>query len=237
MVYKLVSSLERLFLPPTCLVCEAPGEEELDLCSRCLDRLPSNDLACIRCALPLPEKSPQGFLCGRCSRQEPPFQRIIAPWRYEGELAELVHQLKFHRKLAVGRSLGILLARRVKRRSEPFPQVVLPVPLHPEQLRERGFNHAAELAYAVSRELQLPWSTRLLRKQRPTRSQHQLDRKARLANLKNAFHFLNAHRYRHVAVVDDVVTTGATATEVARTLREAGVERVEIWAVARTPER
>jgi len=236
MVYNVPQPLQQLFLPPSCLLCNDPGEGELDLCTTCLDNLPSNHHACSRCALPLPEEAPAGSLCGHCSRTEPPFHRIVAPWRYEGPLAELIRLLKFRQKLAVGRSLGILLARQLKRRRDR-PQLILPVPLHPRQLRERGFNHAAELAYAVSRELELPWSTRLLRKRRPTPAQHDLDRGERLENLRGAFHFIPAGGYRHVAVVDDVVTTGATVTEVARTLKRAGVEKVEIWAVARTPDR
>lgn len=235
MVNDLSRKLQQIFLPPACLLCESAGSGALDLCSSCREALPRNRSACGCCALPLPEGTPAGSLCGRCSRNRPPFHRIVAPWRYEGPIAELIRQLKFHRKLAAGRTLGLLLAEELA--AEPGrPQLLLPVPLHAQQLKTRGFNQAAEIAYTLSRTLNIPWSTRLLRKRRPTAAQHDLDRRQRLANLRGAFQYLAAVDYRHVAVVDDVVTTGATATEVARALKQAGVEKVEIWAVARTPE-
>ncbi len=236
MVYSLPRRLEALFLPPACLLCDEAGADGLDLCPRCIDALPRNRSACSGCARPLPEDAPRDGLCGRCSRTPPAHDRMVAPWRYEGELADLIRRLKFRRELAAGRTLGLLLAREIRRLDTPLPQLVLPVPLHPRQLRSRGFNHAAELAYAVSRELGLPWSTRLLRKERHTEHQHTLDRGARLKNLRGAFRYLGNAGYHHVAVVDDVVTTGATAAEVTRTLKAAGIRKVEIWAVARTPE-
>ncbi len=237
MVYDLPRHLERLFLPPSCLLCDAAGEETLDLCADCLDDLPWIGRACVRCGRPLPDDVPADSLCGPCTREPPPFDRVVTPWRYEGALAELVHRLKFQRHLAVGRTLGRLLAEQVAARDLPLPRLILPVPLHSHRLRERGFNHAAELAYAVSKTLDLPWSTRLLRKRRATPNQHELDRKARLRNLRGAFHYLGSAEYHHVAVVDDVLTTGATAAEVTRTLKAAGVRKVEIWALARTVER
>jgi ComF family protein len=234
MVYRLPRLLERLFLPPSCLLCDAAGQEGLDLCSECRAKLPRNDPCCALCALPLAPDAPAGALCGQCNRDHPPFHRIVAPWRYQEDVARLVRQLKFQRKLPAGRTLGMLLARELAP-IERKPELILPVPLHPRQLRERGFNQAAEIARALSRRLDIPWTTRLLRKQRTTAPQHDLNRRARLANLRGAFHYAATADYRHVAVVDDVVTTGATAIEIARTLKRAGVERVEIWAAARTP--
>ena len=167
-------------------------------------------------------------------RREPPFDSLRAPWLYRESTAELIRLLKFQQKLAAGRTLGLLLAQALESERE-MPQLLLPVPLHSQQLRERGFNHAAEITRSLSRALGIPWSTRLLSKQRPTAPQHGLNRRERLKNLRNAFHFQQHGDLHHVAVVDDVVTTGSTATEIARLLKRAGVEKVSIWAVARTP--
>ena len=234
MVYDFNTRLADLLFPPTCILCNRPGCGRLDLCDDCLSGFKSNLHACGRCALPLPADAPRGSLCGRCIRREPPFDNLRAPWLYHGNTAELIRLLKFQKKLAAGRTLGLLLAQALESEQE-MPQLLLPVPLHSQQLRERGFNHAAEITRSLSHALGIPWSTRLLSKQRPTAPQHGLNRRERLKNLRNAFHFQQNGDLRHVAVVDDVVTTGSTATEIARLLKREGVEKVSIWAIARTP--
>ncbi len=230
MVYKF---LELLF-PGQCLVCGKRGLEGRDICATCLEKLPRNHPCCPCCAESLPSRQADGSLCGACSAKPPPYQRIIAPWRYEAPLDALIRQLKFHRKLAAGRLLGELLAGEIP--SGPGPDLLVPVPLHPRQLRRKGFNHISEITLFLSRASGIPWSPRRLKKIRETRSQHSLSRKERQGNLRGCFHFDNSAGYRHVAVVDDIVTTGATARETALALKRAGVEQVEIWAMARTPE-
>ncbi len=236
MVYNWLRRFETLLLPPTCLLCGAPGGGDLDLCPACLARLPENQPACRRCALPLPPDAPDGALCGACSRRAPAFDRIIAPWRYDKPLDELIACLKFRQQLAAGRTLGLLLAEAISSKLEQRPDLILPVPQHPAKLRARGFNQAGEIAATLSRRFGIPWSSGLLLKTRKTDAQHHLNRRQRLKNLRGAFHYHAREDCRHVAVVDDVVTTGATATETARALKQAGVSRVEIWAVARTPQ-
>jgi ComF family protein len=145
----------------------------------------------------------------------------------------LVQDLKFHQRLPAGRLLGELLAAQIP--SGPLPGLLLPVPQHPRQLRNRGFNHASEITLALSRSTGIPWSPWLLKKTRGTRPQHSLSRRERLKNLEGAFSFDNRGSHHHVAVVDDIVTTGATAREITRTLKDSGVGQVEFWAIARTP--
>jgi len=234
MVDNLLKEAARRLFPPTCLLCGKPGHGELDLCIGCLEQFQNNATACARCALPLPSSSPALSLCGRCQKKAPAFDRILAPWLYEGTLAELIQQLKFNGKLAAGRSLGILLAKAVAADDEA-PQLLLPVPQHPVQLGQRGYNHAAELARQLSRALHIPWSTRYLQKVRATRPQHGLDRRERVGNLRGCFHYDEERGHHHVAVIDDVVTTASTASEIARTLKRSGVEKVQVWALARTP--
>ncbi|BAO44967.1 ComF family protein [Thiolapillus brandeum] len=225
-------SVDILF-PGQCLVCGQTGTRELDICIACQESLPRNDPCCSRCALPLTSLKADGVVCGDCARQPPAFERIIAPWRYEAPLDRLMQDLKFRHRLPVGRLLGELLASQIP--SGPLPSLLLPVPQHPRQLHNRGFNHSSEITLALSRSTGIPWSPWLLKKIRRTNSQHDLSRQERLKNLKGAFSFDNSSRHRHVAVIDDIVTTGATAREITCTLKHSGVRQVEFWAIARTP--
>ncbi len=238
MVYE---RLARLLSPPRCVLCSAPGMEGLELCPACLGSLPWNRYACPCCALPLPAAA-RGP-CGRCRGRPPPF-RAFAPLLYRSPVDHLVHELKFAGRLPRARLLGGLLARslmgHLRRPGEDtpgrgdMPQVVLPVPLHPSRLRQRGFDQALELARPVARALALRLEPGACVRLRPTEAQSHLDAGARRANLRGAF----AARHplpERVAVIDDVLTTGATAEAVARALRRAGAREILVWTVARAP--
>jgi len=229
----MVYNWQQWLFPATCLICGAAGHDNLDICPDCLDKLPLNQHFCPCCALPLQTQSPQEMLCGQCSQQRPAYSHIVAPWLYQAPVDDLIQQLKFHQKLATGRLLGQLFARKLSTRK--LPEMLLPMPLYKRQLRRRGFNHASELTGFIARELDIPWSPWLLKKIRETRPQHNLRKQERKQNLKNCFSFNNAKGYRHLAIIDDVVTTGTTAQEAAKTLTKAGVAQVEIWSLTRTP--
>ncbi|HID44905.1 MAG TPA: ComF family protein [Chromatiaceae bacterium] len=229
----MVYNWQHLFFPPRCLICGQAGEDELDICGNCRAGLPRIRSSCHCCALPLPPGSPSGILCGTCASKPPAFSHILAPWLYEAPVDDLIQQLKFQQKLPAGRLLAQLLAGELRQREAP--SLLVPVPLYNTQLKKRGFNHSSEIARVLSRELSIPWSPWLLHKVRETRPQHNLGKRERKQNLRRCFSFDNKDNHRHVAVVDDVVTTTTTAAEVAKTLQRAGVEKVEVWALARTP--
>ena len=149
----------------------------------------------------------------------------------------LVAGLKFHDRLAGGRLLGELLARHLLVRGGPLPELILPIPLHPRRLRQRGFNQALELALPLGRRLGVPLDRHSCRRNRATQPQTELDLKQRRRNLRNAFALAGPLPARHIALVDDVVTTGSTSNELARLLKRAGAERVEVWAAARAVSR
>ena len=174
-----------------------------------------------------------GVVCGPCNRHPPPFIRSHIPFRYEAPMDYLLLQLKFHQRLHLAPLLGTLMAEAIRGRAMTLPQSLLPVPLHPGRLRERGYNQALELARPLSQLLDIPIGYRLCRRQRATLAQTSLQGKDRRRNLRGAFSVEKGELPRHVAIVDDVVTTGATVEELARTLRRAGVETVEVWACAR----
>jgi ComF family protein len=145
----------------------------------------------------------------------------------------LLQRLKFHRRLEVAPLLGALLAEGLPARGTALPEVLLPVPLHPQRLRERGYNQSLELARVLSRRLAIPVQTGLCVRTRATAPQTALDGVERRRNLRGAFVMQGEAIPSQVAIIDDVVTTGATVHELARTLRRAGVARVEVWACAR----
>lgn len=214
-----------------CPLCHRPGT---GLCPPCHAALPHNELGCHCCALPLPPGTPVGTLCAGCQRRSPAFDRVLAPLRYAAPIDDLIAAFKYHGRLANGRLLAELLGDAIHRAGGPLPGLLLPVPMHSSALRARGFNQAAELARLVAARLDVPWSAAHLRRVRHGSHQRGLGRADRLRNLRGAF-AAGGRLPRHVALIDDVLTTGATAHEISRTLRSGGVDHIEVWAVARTP--
>ncbi len=215
-------------LPPTCLVCGQPGGSRSDLCPDCARAMIVDRQACCRCALPLPNDEP---LCGRCLRRAPAFDACHAAARYAFPIDRLLPRFKFHGDLAAGRVLAHLLTASLA--DHAAPQALIPVPLHPERLRTRGYNQSLELARAVGRARGVPVCVDGLRRLRATAAQSELGAQARRRNVRNAFAAGTLAGLEHVALIDDVMTTGATVEECARTLKRAGIVRVDVWVVAR----
>jgi ComF family protein len=210
----------------------APDGQILDLCAGCEGDLPLNDHACEQCAEPLPINHSNIALCGRCLQQSPAFDACFAPFRYAYPVDRMIQKLKYRHDLVYGRVLGQLLARHLSRR-DTRPELVIPVPLGMARYRERGFNQARELALPVCEALRLTLNSQLITRRRETPEQAALDRKQRLTNTHRAFALTAPLTARHVAIVDDVVTTGSTVNEISKALRAAGAEWIEVWAVAR----
>lgn len=231
--------------PPRCLLCGGTGKkkegEAVDICDPCQCRLPENLSACIRCALPLPvELSGHSMVCGRCQKKPPDFDYSVSLFRYEQPVVWLVKQLKFNERLSHARLFGELLAERVTHRLEPenasshsVPDCILPVPLHNKRFRKRGFNQSIELARSVSKKSGVPLELNLVERVRETESQTGLDADKRRKNLRGAFKLVDTTKYKYVVIIDDVVTTGSTVNELAIVLKKSGVERVDVWSIAR----
>ena len=223
-------------LPPHCLLCGSDGGTARDLCPPCAADLERNRIACPRCALPLQTAAP---LCGECLQREPPFDAAFAPFLYGHPLDLLVGKLKFGRSLAAGRVLAELWFDAVVAAAPARPDLLVPVPLHASRLRERGYNQALELARPLARALRIALDEKVLSRVKATAAQSNLDAKTRRQNLRGAFRFnaaaLPEPMLAHVALVDDVMTTGTTLRECARVLKRAGVARVDVWALARAP--
>ena len=217
-------------------MCGATIRDGTGLCRDCRNELPWLINACIRCARPLYSADPTAT-CGHCQRQPPAFDRAIALFHYRPPIDHLVKRFKFAQELAVGSLLSGLLAARLSRRGGSLPGRILPVPLHPARLRERGFNQATEIARLIGGRLGIAVDDRSCRRKRDTDAQSLLSANARRVNLRNAFTVHRTPDAAHIAIVDDVMTTGHTVNELARVLKQAGVASIEVWVLARASGR
>lgn len=212
-----------LIFPSACAWCGAPGS---DACADCRAGLPWNDPACPGCARP----QVHGERCGHCAAKPPPFDAAWTAFRLEVPVRQGIHRLKYRGQLIEAARLGRLLAPCLPSR----PDLILPVPLHRWRLAWRGYNQAGEVARHLGRLTGIPVDPRAARRLRPTPDQIGLTAVERRRNLRGAFHISKPLDGLHVALLDDVMTTGATLSELARACRKAGAARIEAWAVART---
>lgn len=182
---------------------------------------------CQSCGKPTLKK-----VCWRCTLVRPLFTETKAIFHYCYPIDSLVHTAKFQGNIAVLTLLGKLMARHLTIRD--VPDVLIPVPLHKNRLRQRGYNQALELAKSIAQHTTLPISTEACLRYRDTVPQYSLSGEQRKNNLHNAFKIQKLKpNWQHVAVVDDVMTTGTTVHEITRILLQAGVGRVDIWCLAR----
>jgi ComF family protein len=182
-----------------------------------------------------------GLTCGGCLKRPPHFDRVEAPWRYAFPIDSLITRFKHQAKWPLGRLLGELLSQHLLHsfaEGLARPDLLLPVPLAGRRQRLRGFNQAALLAQWLSEQLHLPLQQHWLQRVIDTPAQQQLDAATRKRNLRRAFALAPESQVsgRHLALVDDVLTTGATAESLARLLKKSGAARVDIYCLARTPK-
>ena len=220
--------------PSLCAVCRGWGRGRV--CASCLARFAAPLPRCRRCALPALASV---AVCGTCLTTPPPFDAALAAVDYRPPWDRLVTAFKFHGALDLAAVFTDAIVGAERRRAAPRPALLLPVPLGAARWRERGYNQAWELARRVARRLGVRAEAQWLLRIRETAHQLALPPTARAGNVHGAFAVEPRRRAevagRRIAVVDDVMTTGSTAAELARVLRQAGAARVEIWVVARTP--
>ena len=227
----MLSTLSRNLLAWTggdCLLCGEESGPEL-LCAACAAELPALAEHCPQCALP----SPAGAVCGSCLDRPPHYDRTLALWRYEFPCDRLVQALKYRARLA----LSGFFARSLASRPLPEVDLIVPMPLHPKRLAERGFNQALEIARGLARRLGRPIEPHGALRVKDTPPQTRLPYEERAKNVRGAFLCKLDLSGASVAVVDDVMTTGATLNELARALKRAGATRVENFVIARTVPR
>ena len=222
----MLKTIGKLLFGGNCFLCRGKADELL--CRACDADLPRLDRElCPRCAL----ASPMGAVCGRCLTQPPHFDATVAALAYAFPTDVLVQALKFRGELALAPFFGTMLAKRI---STKDVDCILPVPLSSSRLRERGYNQALEIARGIASATGARLAPGLCERARDTPAQMDLPLAERAKNVRGAFHCPRLVAGARVAVLDDVMTTGATLGEIAATLKRAGAARVENWVVART---
>jgi ComF family protein len=220
------AKFERLLPAQLCLLCGAASHEGA-WCGACDASLPYLTAPhCPVCALP----TLNGATCGRCLKRAPQFERTVAVYAYAFPLDKLVQALKFNEQLMLAQQFANTLAQRVLIR----PDCIVAMPLHPARLRERGFNQSTEVARQIAHKLDIPLLNHVCQRVRDTPPQSALPWKERSKNIRNAFTCTENLSGKHVAVVDDVMTSGASLNELALALRRAGAREVSTWVIART---
>ncbi len=208
-----------------CLLCAAPSGAQM-LCPACHASLPHITHACPRCAAPSAKQ-----VCGECLKHPPAFDRTHAALEYAFPTDKLIQALKYGGQLALAKLLGEMLAKAVA--DQAHPGIILPMPLHPARLKMRGFNQALEIAKVIAKRLDIPLAPGLAQRVVDTTPQASLPIDTRHKNVKGAFACDQDLRGQHIALVDDVMTSGATLNELAKILKRAGAAQVDVWVVAR----
>ncbi|WP_434638401.1 DNA utilization protein GntX [Klebsiella sp. I138] len=216
-----------------CWLCQMPlAIAGWGICSRCTASLAPSHPLCPRCGLPA---AASAIPCGRCLQKPPPWQRLVAVNDYRPPLSGLIHQLKFSRRPELAPALARLLLLRIRHSAViPHPDRLVSVPLWQRRQWRRGFNQSDLLCRPLARWLHCAWHSDALRRTRRTATQHRLSARLRKQNLKNAFQLEISVKGLHIAIVDDVVTTGSTVAEISRQLLRNGAATVQVWCMCRT---
>jgi len=229
-------SLFDLLLPPTCPLCLAPippGPFDT-FCANCQQQiLPLSAAACRRCAHPYPADVADDHLCASCLAEDPPlFERVIVGGLFEGALQEAIHRFKYRGQINLDLPLADLLLTELRHHPMSF-DLILPVPLHTRRLRQRTYNQSLLIARQIARHYRVPCPPQLLQRTIDTVAQQGLSAEQRRKNLRRAFTASAAVAGKNILLIDDVMTTGATARECSRALRKAGTAIITVAVLAR----
>jgi ComF family protein len=239
MVNNILSKVIDGLFPGHCEICGLASPGPLPLCQGCREDLLPNAHCCRQCALPLEPANLSGAdtRCGACLANPPPFDRAIAPWIYCDHFAYLVKRWKFHGEWRLTPLLASLWLGSVP--GLPEVDMLVPVPLNWRRMLRRGRNQSQVLAKHLQSISPIAGAARLdarsVRRVRSTAAQSGMDARQRRSNLRGAFTASKRYDNLRIAIIDDVLTTGATASAMARVLRTAGAGRIDVWCLARTP--
>ncbi|MCE0557355.1 MULTISPECIES: ComF family protein [unclassified Motilimonas] len=234
---KKLSQYAQRLLPLSCLLCQQGITTGL-VCHTCYQDLKQTYPHCLRCGLPLTSTE---SMCGQCIRKPPKFSSLHACGLFQPPLNQLIYHLKYQKQSIYSYILGQLMAEKISAYTASsanitLPQALLPIPLHPRKERQRGFNQAQLIAEHCAKTLNLPCQSNWVKRVKNTTSQTQLNVKQRKRNMQQAFKVTALPaQLNHVAIIDDIVTTGATVDSLCKELQKAGVSQIEIWCICRTP--
>jgi ComF family protein len=230
---------KQLLVGSSCLVCHQENCNRQGLCDDCMATLLAGGVrsGCITCGAVVVEENQQ--VCEGCILIPKPWDSLIICHRYDQIIKQLLWQYKFHGDFMAGAILAKVFSKRLKQLIETQvvirPDILLPVPIHQKRLRQRGFNQTAYFAKMIGREIGAQVNGRMISRVKYVKPQAGLSRAQRLMNVKNAFQVKSANNYQHVAIIEDVVTTGSTVLAMTEALLQTGkVHKVSIWSLAKS---
>ena len=235
---KLKKSLSLMHVKSHCLLCRGHTSIDSPVCNYCQQHLPAPHATCPYCGIPKTDSL--SGICGQCLQQRPPFDICLSPFIYLYPVNHMIQSIKYNQRLELIPPMVNHLMCTLKNHysDKSWPEAIIPVPLHKKKIISRGYNQSLLLANDIQRKLPLNTQCQvipnIISKQRNTLPQQKLPARDRRKNIKGAFTIKKNISYRHLAVVDDVVTTSETASEISRVLKNSGVKQVDIWCLART---
>jgi ComF family protein len=221
--------LRRILNPALCQICGVPVSPDHYYCQCCWAEFKPVNNACLRCGLP---NHASGDICPVCLHSPPPWQRMLAPLVYSGYMRDEIHRFKYSYQLEIAQTLLERLHAGFK--SEKQIEALIPVPLHKSRVLQRGFNQSEEIARILSAYLNIPVDRYCVKRIRETQPQTGLSPSKRRNNIRRAFEYTPDKPYQSLAIIDDVITSGSTMSEICRILRRKGVKHIEVWSLART---
>ena len=236
----ILSAISKGIQQKRCLFCDETCYNKNDICLACQHDLPWNECYCRQCSLPMPTSSRNkqtfGMICGECISTPPPFNKTVAPFRYEIPVNKAIRILKYQQKLYFAKAFTHFLADAIDQQyqKDSRPNCLIPVPMYKDKLKERGFNQAQLISKQLSQLVSIPTHESILQKIKSTPAQTGLNKTQRTQNLKGSFQLNESVSGLHIALVDDVVTTRATSDLLCKLLINAGAKRVDVWCIART---
>lgn len=228
------TQIYRWLFPSYCVLCGQPTYPQFNICNPCHTELPILPHHCQQCAQLLP--SYEAERCGSCLKTTPPFDRIYALFAYDEPIAQWIVQLKFKGQLQYAQCFAELFLERIQPiwyRNKALPQIIIPIPLHRDRLRERGFNQAVEIAKPLAKRLKIHLDLNSIVRHKATLPQSGLRALERENNVANAFVCNRDFSHLSIAVLDDVITTGHTIRAFCSLLKKKGAKNIDVWCCAR----
>lgn len=221
--------LKTSLFPQSCILCNNANGGDFGLCANCLSDLPFHQTPCCpQCGLP----SANNLICGACIASTPDFDLTHALFRYEYPVSQLLQHYKYSHQLDLAETFAKLLMQRIT--AQTLPDLLIPMPLHPKRLKERGFNQSLEVAKIISGQLNIRLDYTACTRTKYSQPQASLPLKQRANNIKNAFKCSQPLTGLKIALIDDVMTTGASMNALAKAVKAKGATHVECWVIART---
>ncbi len=236
---RIFASLLYKLLPGRCVICKAPSHRQIDLCQACEHELPTTPSPCAQCGMSCLAISNHDQICGTCVAHPPEYDRTFCAFTYVSPVNLLVKEFKNGHNLVFGKVMSQVLAKKYRATlvNRPAPHLLLPVPLHKNRLKLRGFNQATEIAQVISDTCRIKVNTRACSRHKENVDQKKLPANQRKSNVEQVFTLNRRFNGYRVAIVDDVLTTGSTVSALAELLRQHGASSIEVIALARTPKR